>query len=184
MRTISWSDGHVSVKREFHIQLWLYWPQALLQHNQSSGLESDGLGYSADPPSSAINREEGYREYREFQTTESLYNPPCHTWRLTTGWTSVFLVRQGNIPRKGLHDCSMPEKGQNRNTFSVGKPDSACGLVIPPGDCSTARKNDSTNHLSTSWGQANSVIIKRSDMHHFLNSFPQPSELWKVYSSA
>lgn len=36
-----------------------------------------GRRQPADPPSSAINREEGYREYREFQTVESLCNPPC-----------------------------------------------------------------------------------------------------------
>lgn len=109
----------------------------------------DSLRYSADPPSSAINREEGYREYREFQTVESLYNPPCHTWRLTTGWKSVFLVGQETTSqKKGLHDCSMPEeKGRIEISF-CGQAWHACGLMPPLGKLLNSTRKGRTSQTT------------------------------------
>lgn len=106
LKRVSWYNCDYT-EHKAHCSMVKFWP----------GIH--GLRQPADPPSSSINREEGYREYIEFQTVESLYNPPRHTWRVTTGWTSVSLIGQvTTLQKKGLHDCSMPEaKGRMEIRF-------------------------------------------------------------------
>ena len=93
----------------------------------TSDLEYIASDSHPDPLQSSINTAEAYSNHREFQGVDFLCNPPCHTWRVTTGWASAScscpLQDTGQHPSR--KDCTVvlcQKRRMDWKRVSVGKP--------------------------------------------------------------